>query len=60
MEPEKQKDRVIRLYHSHGSKRKVAQIIGKTRQYVIQEVSNHQDQNPNCELCLKAERKEQV
>lgn len=37
---ELQKDRVIALYKKHKSKRKVAQIIGKTRQYVIQVVKD--------------------
>jgi transposase len=45
MEKELQKDRVIKLYIKHKSKRKVAQIIGKTRQYVIQVIKEYEKEN---------------
>lgn len=42
MQKELQKEKVIRLYKKHGSKRKVAQILRVSRQYVIQEVQAYE------------------
>jgi len=48
-----QKERVIKLYLKHKSKRKVAQILKVSRQYIIQVIKDYeysQEQSENSSL----------
>lgn len=37
-----QKERVVKLYQKHKSKRKVAQVLKVSRQYVIQVIKDYE------------------